>query len=50
MRSTLRRLQVALAALTAASALALLVPGQASAAPPCYTVYVNGQAVTVCPN
>jgi hypothetical protein len=48
MRATLRRLQVALGIVTAASALSLIAPAAASAGT-CYTVYVNGQAMTVCP-
>ena len=48
MRSTIRRLQIGLGVLTAASALSLLMAPTASATE-CYTVYVGSQAVTVCP-
>ena len=49
MRSTLRRLQIGLGVLTAASALSLLAAPPASA-DTCYTVWVGPQAVTICPN
>ena len=48
MRSTIRRVQVGLGVLTAASAISLLAPAPAFAGP-CYTIYVDGQAVRVCP-
>jgi len=48
MRSTLRRVQLGLGVLTAASVLLLVAPSPASAGP-CYTVGVGPQSVTVCP-
>jgi len=49
MRSTLRRLQIGLGVLMAASVFSLLAAPAASA-DTCYTVTVGPQSVTVCPN
>lgn len=49
MRSPLRHIRIGLGVLTAASALSLLMATPASA-DTCYTVWVGGQAVRVCPN
>ena len=48
MRSTLRRVQLGLGALTAVSVLLVVAPAPASAGS-CYTVGVGPQQVTVCP-